>query len=95
MLLPIQECKFYRYLFLFVMFTYLTDVIPYYSAFFGRGSGPVLLELVQCVGTERNLTACSHDTEVICSHAQDAGVACLSESMFTIEFPCTRFFTCF
>ena len=80
--------------FLLIIELFSVDVVPYYGAFYGQGTGPIFLELVQCAGNERNLTECPHTKEVICSHSQDAGVDCLSqrEAVFTIAH---FFFLCF
>ena len=49
---------------------------------FGSGRGFIWLDGVECTGLETNLTQCRskglgvHD----CSHSQDAGVTCTSES---------------
>ena len=51
------------------------------SAGFGQGSGPILLDNVQCSGSESTLASCSHlgvGVTRSCSHAEDAGVRCYS-----------------
>lgn len=45
-------------------------------AAFGQGSGPILLNYVQCVGTEERLINCSSRPVSRCSHYEDAGVRC-------------------
>ncbi|XP_034435759.1 scavenger receptor cysteine-rich type 1 protein M130-like [Hippoglossus hippoglossus] len=49
------------------------------SAHFGRGSGPIWLDNVECTGTETALTHCTHlgFGENNCGHGEDAGVICL------------------
>ena len=46
---------------------------------FGGGSGPILLDEVQCTGSETDLLQCPHDGIEIhnCFHSEDAGVKCL------------------
>ena len=48
-------------------------------AFFGRGTGPILLDNVACVGSERRLVDCPANPigEHNCAHFEDAGVRCL------------------
>ena len=53
------------------------------NAAFGAGSGPSWYYRVYCTGTERNLTECSKSSSNFgsaCSHSQDAGAVCSSQS---------------
>lgn len=49
------------------------------SAHFGRGTGPIWLDNVECTGQEAALSHCSHPTfgENNCGHGEDASVICL------------------
>lgn len=55
----------------------------YQGAFYGEGSGPILLSGVDCAGSEPYLLACPRLNSDIgytsCTHSQDAGVYCASE----------------
>eukprot|EP00057_Strongylocentrotus_purpuratus_P011985 XP_011666459.1 PREDICTED: deleted in malignant brain tumors 1 protein-like [Strongylocentrotus purpuratus] len=48
------------------------------SANFGQGSGRILLQYVNCDGTEDNLADCAHAgvERYLCSHTSDAGAMC-------------------
>ena len=46
------------------------------SAHFGQGSGPILLNNVQCIGYESRLTDCPFGRVSGCFHSEDAGVRC-------------------
>ncbi|XP_061176813.1 deleted in malignant brain tumors 1 protein-like [Saccostrea echinata] len=56
------------------------NVVERHSAYFGEGSGDILLHQVHCTGKESNLLTCSHGNVPTnnCSHSKDAGVSCLS-----------------
>lgn len=45
---------------------------------FGSGTGPILLDRVQCTGNELSLEECPHTPwgQHNCDHMEDAGVSC-------------------
>ena len=49
-----------------------------YAEGFGAGTGAILLDNVQCSGSEQRLVQCSHAGigNNDCLHAEDAGVRC-------------------
>ena len=55
-----------------------TGAIARGNAFFGRGTGAIVLDNVQCTGSEPTLLSCT--TNPIgnhnCAHSEDAGVEC-------------------
>lgn len=53
----------------------------YHEAYFGEGEGPIFLSRLRCIGTEANLTNCSHSQEINCVHKEDAGVQCLATGL--------------
>ncbi|XP_071819844.1 scavenger receptor cysteine-rich domain-containing group B protein-like isoform X4 [Apostichopus japonicus] len=50
------------------------------SAYYGQGTGPILLDEVECVGYETRLEYCTNEGWYIqdCGHWEDAGVECLT-----------------
>nr|XP_054764890.1 uncharacterized protein LOC129271604 [Lytechinus pictus] len=61
------------------------------TAHFGPGPGPILLDNLDCKGTESNILNCSHSGIGVhdCSHFEDAGVAC-SPPVLCLTDPCDK-----
>ena len=61
------------------LFAYVGAVV-YPNAFFGQGSGVIVLDDLRCNGTETRLIDCPNDglgrSDNCNGHADDAGVAC-------------------
>ena len=57
-----------------------SEVVAYTNAYFGRGTGPIWLDDVQCTGSETHLVNCTNSGigRHNCEHDEDAGVQCLS-----------------
>lgn len=64
-----------------VQLVFTSDVLPVRSAFFGQGSGDVLLDDLTCTGNEQTLLDCTNRSNrpllsSDCDHSEDAGVKC-------------------
>ena len=46
------------------------------SAYYGHGSGPILLDDVACVGNESRLVDCQYTDNHNCGHNEDISVLC-------------------
>ena len=56
--------------------------LPLREAYYGSGTGPILLDNVVCKGSESNLLRCNHQPLFMtnCNHSEDAAVKCESNS---------------
>ncbi|KAJ8025368.1 Lysyl oxidase-like 4 [Holothuria leucospilota] len=59
----------------------------YFSAYYGRGSDPILLDNVVCYGNESSLWDCQHNGPAIhdCTHSEDISIKCNSLTIKEME----------
>jgi len=73
-------------------FFLLLGAIAQSNAFFGQGTGPILLDDLRCTGTETRLIDCPSDgvgnSDFCNGHADDAGVQC-NEGMLIARYSAT------
>ena len=60
------------------------------GAAYGEGAGTILLDDLNCDGTEQTLLNCSRRTQLNdCTHSEDAGVKCEGKyTFFLVTFKC-------
>ena len=72
----------------------LTGALARTNAFYGQGSGLIMVTYVGCTGEEQSLLNCTHTGYGVtsCRHYEDAGVRCPGKwcclSKCTISFAC-------
>ena len=60
-----------------------------FAAYFGQGTGSIVLNHVQCTGSETRLIDCPSEAVTSCSHSEDAGVRCLPKTGY---FPHIKYY---
>ena len=66
------------------------DATAYSSAYFGRGTGGIYLDNLDCTGRELRLVDCSHDGIGVhnCDHSADAGLKCQGITFIYLSREC-------
>ncbi|KAJ8036347.1 Neurotrypsin [Holothuria leucospilota] len=56
------------------------------GAFYGEGTGEILLSNIDCDGTERRLEECNQKSGFVnnCEHSEDAGVRCTPKGKYSM-----------
>ena len=57
-------------------FFFLLGANAYSRARFGAGAGAIVMDNVQCTGSESRLINCSFTLNHNCVHSEDAGIRC-------------------
>ena len=78
-----------------IVINFITDAVGYQGAFFGPGTGPIVLEGVDCAGDEEKLLDCqtNYQQDRNCVHSRDAGVACSRTYVILVVFTKVHNFT--
>ena len=61
--------------------TTITGAVAFVGAAFGQGSDEIVLDDVNCNGTESSLDKCLSSDSHNCRHSEDAGVRCIIGKM--------------
>ena len=62
------------------------------SAFYGQGTGLIVLDNLECTGSELSLFSCRHSgiNSHNCDHSEDVGVTCMGKLHVTCNTSCIK-----
>ena len=60
-----------------------SNAIAFVNAYFGAGSGSIVMDNVFCDGYESSLFSCTYSSIHDCDHYEDAGVRCSNSTITT------------
>ncbi len=66
-------------------YCFYSGAVAFSNAFYGPGTGMILLDDVQCIGTEDSLQNCTLSLRHNCVHNEDAGVRCIGNSIDDLQ----------
>ena len=69
--------------------TFIVGAVTTSFSFFGRGTGPIWLDNVECSGIESRLVFCPNNGvgKHNCDHTEEAGVICQSKTQLNLFIP--------
>ena len=72
--------------YIFVTLIYVIGSVARHYAYYGMGSGPILLSSLSCTGRESSLLECDRNmySALSCTHRSDAGVTCEGNSSLSL-----------
>ena len=69
---------------------FCAGAIPYFNSYFGRSSGPIILDRVTCTRLETNILECVHGGIGVvlssCNRYNQVGVQCLGKVLQCIRY---------
>ena len=69
-------CELMQFRTAILMSMFLPDAVAIHSAFFGAGTGVIVMDDVSCTGRETRLVDCTYTTTHNCGHSEDVSVRC-------------------
>lgn len=63
-----------------------SGVQAFHGTQFGKGNGPIFIDLLSCDGTETDISMCQLTYLHSCSHDNDASVICHGKLLLTVYY---------